>query len=230
MIPIRDTLRARTFPVVNWLIIVLNVLVFLYEISLGEAALHRFVNTYGMVPARLWHEPLAAWPTLFTSMFLHGGWFHLLSNMWMLYIFGDNVEDRMGSGRYLVFYLASGLVAGLVQAWMQPTSWVPTVGASGAIAGVLGAYVLFYPRGRVFTMVPLIIFITFIEVPAWIFLGVWFISQLYSGWMALLPGAAQTLGGVAWWAHIGGFVFGLLFARLFARRVHRVYSDEFYRW
>ena len=230
MLPIRDTVRSRAFPLMNWTIILINVVMFLYETSLSEPALRHFIAVYGMVPARLWHAPAAAWPTLFTSMFLHGGWFHLLSNMWILYIFGDNVEDRMGSGRYLVFYLMSGLVAGLVQAGVQPGSLIPTVGASGAIAGVLGAYMLFYPRGRVLTMVPMLFFVTFVEVPAWIFLGFWFVTQLYSGWMALLPNAAQAMGGVAWWAHIGGFVFGLLFARLFVRRVHRVFPDDFYRW
>ncbi len=230
MLPIKDTIRSRTFPIVNWTIILLNVAVFLHENALGETALRHFIGVYGMVPARLWGDFAHAWPTLFTSMFLHGGWFHLLSNMWVLYIFGDNVEDRMGSGRYLLFYLASGLVAGLVQAWVLPASWVPTVGASGAIAGVLGAYMLFYPHGRVLTLVPIFFFITFIEIPAWIFLGFWFVSQLYSGWLALLPYGAHTLGGVAWWAHIGGFMFGLFFAKAFAQKYHRVYLDEFYPW
>ncbi len=230
MFPIKDTIRARSFPIVNWLIIILNTVVFLHEASLSQPALERLFATYGLVPAHLWADPLHKWPTLFTSMFLHGGWFHLLSNMWVLFIFGDNVEDRMGSGRYLVFYLLSGLAAGLLQAWIQPNSLVPTVGASGAIAGVLGAYLIFFPYGKVLTLVPVFFFVTFIEVPAVIFLGVWFFSQLYSGWMALLPHTAHAVGGVAWWAHVGGFLFGLFFARLFARKDYRVYPDEYFPW
>ena len=230
MFPIKDTVRSRSFPLVNWALIILNLLVFVHEASLGRVALQRFIYAYGLVPARLWAYPLHAWPTIFTSMFLHGGWFHVLSNMWVLFIFGDNVEDRMGSGRYLAFYLLSGVAAALMQAWVLPTSMVPTVGASGAIAGVLGAYMLFYPRGQVLTLVPLFVFITFVELPAWLFIGVWFVTQLYSGWMALLPYGAHTLGGVAWWAHIGGFVFGVLFARFFAHRPYRRYLDELYRW
>ncbi len=228
--PIKDTVRARSFPLVNWLLIAANVVVFLYEAHLSQPALLRFVAHYGLVPARLWAHPSTAWPTLLTSMFLHGGWFHVLSNVWVLYIFGDNVEDRMGSGRYLVFYLLSGLAAGLVQATVLPTSTVPTVGASGAIAGVLGAYMLFYPSGRVVTLVTLFFFVTFMEIPAVLFLGLWFVAQLYSGWLSLLPHATHALGGVAWWAHIGGFTFGLLMAKFFAQRDYRVYPDEFYPW
>ncbi len=230
MFPIKDTTRSRSFPLMNWLLITLNVLVFLHETSLSPHALQRFITTYGMVPVRLWLHPATAWPTIFTSMFMHGGWFHLLSNMWVLFIFGDNVEDRMGSFRYLIFYLLSGVAAALVQAAVLPTSMVPTVGASGAIAGVLGAYMLFFPRGRVLTLVVVFVFITFIEIPAWIFIGIWFLTQLYSGWMALLPYSAHTLGGVAWWAHIGGFTFGILAANLFAQKHHRLYPDEFYPW
>jgi len=206
------------------------VLAFLYETSLPSHALQRFIFTYGMVPSRLWLHPTTAWPTIFTSMFLHGGWFHLLSNMWVLFIFGDNVEDRMGSFRYLIFYLLSGVAAALTQAAVLPGSHIPTVGASGAIAGVLGAYMLFFPRGRVLTLVPIFFFITFIEIPAWIFIGIWFLTQLYSGWMALLPYGAHTMGGIAWWAHIGGFTFGLLLANFFAQKHHRLYPDEFYPW
>ncbi len=230
MFPIKDTTRSRSFPLMNWLLIALNVLVFLHETSLSPHALQRFIGIYGMVPARLWLHPVRAWPTIFTSMFMHGGWFHLLSNMWVLFIFGDNVEDRMGSGRYLIFYLLSGVAAALVQAAVLPTSMVPTVGASGAIAGVLGAYMLFFPRGRVLTLVPIFLFITFLEIPAWIFIGIWFFTQLYSGWMALLPYGAHTMGGIAWWAHIGGFTFGILAANLFAQKHHRLYPDEFYPW
>ncbi len=229
MIPIKDTVRARSFPIVNWLIIIANFLVFFYELSLSHPALRHFVATYGMVPARLWHDPAAAWPTIFTSMFIHGGWFHILSNMWVLYIFGDNVEDRMGSGKYLIFYLLSGMAAALLQAYVLPNSHIPTVGASGAIAGVLGAYLVFFPNSRVITLVFFFVFVTFVEIPSVLFLGFWFFTQLYSGWLALLSPAA--MGGVAWWAHVGGFVFGMLFAKPFeGRHYRRPFPDEFFPW
>ncbi|MDD5467152.1 MAG: rhomboid family intramembrane serine protease [Anaerolineales bacterium] len=241
MLPIRDTIRSYNFPFVNWLLIGGNALVFLFETSLSPAMLDRLIGTFGLVPARLHLDNpalLASNPfvlvTLFTHMFLHGGWFHLLSNMWMLFIFGDNVEDRLGSGRYLVFYLMSGVAAGLVQAFVGPGSAIPSVGASGAIAGVLGAYFLLYPNSRVITLIPLVFIPWFVEIPSLFYLGIWFVSQLYSGLASLgLPNAA-SLGGVAWFAHIGGFVFGLLTIKLFLPRRHpayqRRYPDEYYPW
>jgi membrane associated rhomboid family serine protease len=151
-------------------------------------------------------------------MFLHGGWFHLLSNMWILLIFGDNVEERLGSGRYLLFYLLSGVAAAFLDVYVQPGGNVPTIGASGAIAGVLGAYLVQFPRSKVASLVPIIFIFTIVEVPAVIFLGFWFILQLFSGWQALQGAAA---GGIAWWAHIGGFIFGMFTVFLFVRRNHR---------
>jgi membrane associated rhomboid family serine protease len=171
--------------------------------------------------------------TLLTSMFLHGSWLHVIGNMWFLFIFGDNVEDRMGPIRFLVFYLASGVVAGLCQFLLFPSSRVPTVGASGAIAGVLGAYFLLYPRARVITLVFLFIIPWMIEIPALIYLGIWFLMQLGSGLMNLGQlGAGADLGGIAWWAHIGGFGFGLLTVRLFAmgRRYPAWHADEYWPW
>lgn len=162
-------------------------------------------------------------------MFLHGGWFHLISNMWVLFIFGDNVEDRMGHGRFLLFYLLSGLAAGLMQALAAPGSHLPTVGASGAIAGVLGAYLLFFPGARVLTLIPFFFFFSFVEIPALFYLGFWFIAQLYSGLFALALPAGMSAGGVAWWAHIGGFLFGLLLARRF-ERPRPAWGDPFARW
>jgi membrane associated rhomboid family serine protease len=215
MIPIRDTLRPRNFPAVNWLIILANAVAFYYELRIGPAALNGFINTWGLVPTRLWAESQIAWMTIFSAMFLHGGWFHILSNMWVLFIFGDNVEDRMGSGRYLVFYLLSGVAAALMQAFLLPGSSVPMIGASGAIAGVLGAYLVLFPRARILSLVPILFIFTLIEIPALIFLLFWFASQLFSGFLAL-GGASGS--GVAWWAHIGGFVFGLLSVFLFAAR------------
>jgi membrane associated rhomboid family serine protease len=155
------------------------------------------------------------WATLFTAMFLHGGWFHIISNMWVLFIFGDNVEDRLGGTRYLVFYLMSGVAAGLLEAFVLPGSTMPMIGASGAIAGVLGAYLILYPRARIASLVPILFIFTIIEVPALIFLLFWFVSQLFSGWLAI-GGAAGS--GVAWWAHVGGFVFGMAAVGLFAQR------------
>jgi membrane associated rhomboid family serine protease len=218
MIPLYDTARSRRVPIVTWLLIALNVLVFIYEVNLRATALEQLVRTWGLVPAQLMSGPQTEWTTIFTSMFLHGGWFHLLSNVWVLFIFGDNVEDRMGGGRYLVFYLLSGVAAGLLQSFLMPGSREPMIGASGAIAGVLGAYLILFPRARVASLVPIFFIFTIIQIPATIFLLFWFVSQLFSGWLAL-GGTAGS--GVAWWAHVGGFIFGILAAYFFARR--RVY-------
>lgn len=215
MFPLYDTVRSRRFPLVNWTLVLLNGLAFYYELTLSETELHRFILDWGLVPAQLTFDSAAGLLPIFTSMFLHGGWFHILSNMWILIIFGDNVEDRMGGGRYLLFYLLSGTAAALLQTFLYPASNIPMVGASGAIAGVLGAYLILYPRARVATLVPIIFIFTLVELPAIIFLGFWFISQLFSGWLAL---GGADLGGVAWWAHIGGFIFGMLTVHFFARR------------
>src|SRR5512138_481398 len=213
MIPLYDTVRARKFPLVNIILIVLNVLVFLYELQLGSSGLERFIQTWGLVPARLTGHPAAAWITIFTSMFMHGGWFHLISNMWFLYIFGDNVEGRMGGMRYLIFYLLSGVAAALLQIFVLPSSQVPTIGASGAIAGVLGAYLISFPRAKIASLVPILFIFTILEIPAAIFLILWFLLQIYSG-LGAMQGANAS--GIAWWAHVGGFVFGMLAISFFA--------------
>ena len=215
MIPLYDTLHSRRFPLVNWLLIGVNALVFLYELTLSPAGLERLTFTWGLIPAVLMAHPATAWITILTSMFLHGGWFHILSNMWVLFIFGDNVEDRLGGARYLIFYLLSGVAAALMETFILPGSGVPMIGASGAIAGVLGAYLILYPRARVASLVPILFIFTIIEIPASIFLLFWFVSQLFSGWLAL-GGAAGS--GIAWWAHVGGFVFGMATVGLFAQR------------
>ena len=216
MIPLYDTLRSRRIPVVNWALIGLNVLVFLYEISLNSSALEGLIRTWGLIPAQLFARPETEWITIFTAMFLHGGWFHILSNMWVLFIFGDNIEDRMGGGRYLVFYLLSGIAAALLESFLLKGSGAPMIGASGAIAGVLGAYLISFPRARVASLVPIFFIFTIIEIPATIFLLFWFISQLFSGFLALEGHGGGS--GIAWWAHVGGFVFGMLAVGLFARR------------
>jgi len=239
MIPIRDTVRAQRFPIVNTLLIILNGLVFWFELSLEGRELEQFIFTFGLIPARFWTiEDTNAWAPVFTSMFIHGGWLHLISNMLALYIFGDNIEDRMGHARYLIFYLLGGVLAGLVHAWAYPASLTPTVGASGAIAAILGAYLILYPNARVITLVPFPLFFFFpiLEIPALVYLGVWFFSQLLNGAFSLTGSTFQE-GGVAWWAHIGGFLVGVILVKLFTagrpqRRLGRYeyYPDEYYPW
>ncbi len=216
MIPIRDTIRSETYPIVNSLIIAVNVLVFLVELSQGER-LNRFIYIYGLVPARYSVPQISAYFTsgqqvisFLSFMFLHGGFLHLLGNMWSLYIFGDNVEDRLGHFRYLAFYLLCGLASGVSHLVINLHSQVPTIGASGAIAGVMGAYFILYPRAKVLTLVPIFFFFQLFELPAFVFLGIWFIFQFLSA-----AGASAQAGGIAWWAHIGGFVFGIIFLKLF---------------
>jgi len=198
-------------------LIAINAVMFLVELSLG-GGLDRFVYVYGLVPARYSMPSLSAYFTvsqqgvsLVTFMFLHGGFLHLLGNMWTLYIFGDNVEDRLGHLRYLAFYLLCGWASGISHLALNWHSEIPTIGASGAIAGVMGAYFVLYPRAKVLTLVPIFIFIRFIELPAYIFLGIWFVFQFFSA-----AGASGHAGGIAWWAHVGGFVFGIAFLKLFA--------------
>jgi membrane associated rhomboid family serine protease len=219
VIPLRDTIPSRRAPVVTVALIVVNVLVFLHETALGPY-LPRFIDAFGLIPSRFlqWPgDPLdpARFFPLFTSMFWHGGWLHLLGNMLYLWIFGDNVEDRLGHARYLFFYLACGLAAALTQIALSPTSTIPTVGASGAIAGVLGAYVVSFPRSRVLTFVPLLFIPWIVEIPAVAYLVIWFAMQLVSG-LASLHGSGADGGGVAWWAHVGGFVAGVAFVLVLA--------------
>jgi membrane associated rhomboid family serine protease len=231
MIPLRDTIPSRRFPVVNTAIIVLNVLVFLFESALGPEQLDQFIWQWGLVPADFWRGGgIGRWLPLFTSVFMHGGWWHLISNMLALYIFGDNVEDRLGPFRYVLFYLVSGLAASTAHLVAYAGSSIPTVGASGAIAGVLGAYLILYPHSRVLTLIPIFYFIRIVEIPASIYLGFWFISQLFNGLFALTATDVFQTGGVAWWAHIGGFVFGLGVIKLICPRPCRTYADEYRPW
>lgn len=215
MLPLRDINRSGSFPLVNWLLIAANSAAFLFQLWLPPAVQDQLIEVAGVVPARfLTGSPLAVL-SLFTSQFLHGGFMHIISNMWVLAIFGDNVEDRIGHARYLLFYLVSGVLGALGQVVYAPYSPIPMIGASGAIAGVLGAYLLFFPHAKVVTLVPIFFFVRFIELPAWVFLGGWFLLQFWSGLPA--AGAASMQGGVAYWAHVGGFAGGLLLARVFAR-------------
>jgi membrane associated rhomboid family serine protease len=231
MIPLKDTVRARSFPIVNWILIGVNIFVFLLELSFGPDT-ERLIAALGLVPAQFLDAlSLGQVMTIFTSMFLHGGWLHLISNLLALYIFGDNVEDRVGHGRYLVFYLVCGLIAAMTHIAFNSSSPVPTIGASGAISGVLGAYFILYPRARVITLIPLFILPWFVEIPAIVYLGFWFLSQLLNGTLAIVSGA-QAFGGVAFWAHVGGFLAGLLLVKPFEQRryIRRVYADEYWPW
>lgn len=230
MLPIRDTIRSRSLPVVNWLLIILNLLVFLFEVSLSPSRLESFINTWGLSPAAV--NPLnpLTWAPYITHMFLHGGWYHFLSNMWILFIFGDNVEDRLGSLRYLLFYLLGGIAAGMAQGLFSAEPQAVSIGASGAIAAVMGAYFLFFPRAKIITLIPIWIIPWFVQVPALLYLGIWFVSQLFSGVLSLSTASGAELGGIAWWAHIGGFIFGLVMAKIasIGRPEQKWYPDQYY--
>ncbi len=216
MIPIRDTIPSKNVPVVNNALIAINVLIFIYQLMLGPGV-ESFVYLYGLVPARYtlgrlaihytFSQQIISWVSF---MFLHGGFLHLLGNMWTLYIFGDNVEDRLGPVRYLLFYLVCGIASGVSHFFLNLHSQAPVIGASGAIAGVMGAYFLLHPKSKILTLIPIIIIPWFVEIPAFIFLGLWFVIQFLN---ATAGGGAA--GGVAWYAHIGGFLFGMLFLKLF---------------
>jgi membrane associated rhomboid family serine protease len=214
VIPLRDVIPSRTVPFVTIALIAINTLAWLFELQLTADERQQLLTIYGIVPAAF------AWPTLFSSMFLHGGWLHFLGNMLYLWIFGDNVEDRFGHLRYLIFYLLSGAAAGLGHLYVSPESRLPTIGASGAIAGVMGAYFVMFPHSRVLTLIPLFIIWELIEVPAILFLGVWFIMQLLSG-VGSIASTSADAGGIAFWAHIAGFASGIVGVALFRRRARR---------
>jgi len=217
MIPLKDLTPRRSFPVITLLLIVANVLVFFYQLSLPPKAAEALVMTYGLVPVRIQyalsgvhHVTLAqALVPLFTCMFLHSGWMHIIGNMLFLWIFGGNVEDRFGARPYLLFYIVCGLGSGILQALFSWGSKIPSIGASGAIAGVLGAYIVFFPGSRILTLVPLFVIFFLARIPAAIFIGLWFVVQFLSGLGSL---NAVNTGGVAWWAHVGGFAIGALIA------------------
>ena len=221
MFPLYDTVRSRRFPFINLMLILINILAFLYEMQMDPSVLKEFIFEWGLIPARLLNVPSVTWGTIFTSMFLHGGWFHIINNMWVLFIFGDNVEARMGGIRYLVFYLLCGVAAGLLQTYVLSSSQQPMIGASGAVAGILGAYLILFPHSRIASLVPILFIFTIIEIPAVIFLLFWFVLQLYSGLFAIGGGSGS---GIAWWAHVGGFLFGVVMVVFFRRRTtDRIY-------
>ncbi len=247
MFPIKDTIHSRSFPLVNWLLIIANSLVFLLiELPMSNAQLNQTISTYGLTPNQCAAPVLHGFASvsipglgvlvngcavpLITSMFLHGGWLHIIGNMWVLFIFGDNVEDRMGSIRYFFFYMICGVVSGLTQAFIAPNSPDPAIGASGAIAGVLAAYMIFFPRARVVTLILLIVFPWFVNIPALIFIIIWFLLQFFSRVASL---GVATTGGVAYWAHVGGFIGGLILVWLYFGRQRirpTTYPDEYHPW
>ena len=216
MIPLRDTTPARNYPVVNTTLIFINVAVYLLQLTQG-AEINKFIYIYGLVPARYTLPQFAEYFTtgqqvfsFLSFMFLHGSFWHILGNMWSLYIFGDNVEDQLGPIRYAIFYLLCGIASGLSHLVLNLQSNLPVIGASGAIAGVMGAYFILHPRSKILTLVPLFFIPLFFNIPAYIFLGIWFVFQFLSA-----AGSQGAGGGIAWWAHIGGFVFGIIFLKLF---------------
>ncbi len=212
MLPLRDVIPSRTTPYITITIILLNSAAWLFEVAMPRDLLPVFLQVYGVVPAHFRAV------TLVTSMFLHGGWMHIIGNMWYLWIFGDNVEDRLGHGRFVIFYLLCGIVAAFGQILMNPMSTLPTIGASGAIAGVMGAYFILYPQSRVLTLVFIVFFIEVIELPAILLLGFWFLMQIISA--GSIAATAGTGGGVAFMAHVAGFLMGIVGVFLFRKRQH----------
>lgn len=231
MIPIRDSNPTRSFPFVTVLLIVINIVLYLYEHALGENGVRVFIASYALVPERLFHAdtvvhgPVPAGVTIFTSMFLHGGLFHIAGNMLYLWIFGNNIEDAMGRMRFVAFYLVCGAIAALGHAILNTRSTVPMIGASGAISGVLGAYLLLYPKARVMTLFTLGFFVRMIEVPAMVVLVFWFVFQILNAIIASTDG-----GGVAWFAHLGGFIAGMTLIGLFKRKSVPFWGGRRYRY
>ncbi|MFZ5643419.1 MAG: rhomboid family intramembrane serine protease [Bacillota bacterium] len=228
MIPLRDSVRPKRAPYVNWAIIAINLYIFIREFLLSPAELNEVFFTLGLIPSNVMYVLMTGAPvdsvliTFITAMFLHGGWMHVLSNMLFLWVFGDNVEDRLGHFKYLLFYLVVGIFGSIAHIISNPFSEVPIIGASGAVAGILGAYFVTFPRARVLTLVPIIIFFTIVEIPAVIFLALWFILQIFNG-TASLGGAANS---VAWWAHVGGFAAGVVLIKLLAPGRNHLYNRE----
>jgi membrane associated rhomboid family serine protease len=232
MFPIQDNNPSRTAPIVNWILILTNIVVFLGELSMDPHELSKFVKLFGVTPYYFIHYPTAPeeLTSLFTSMFLHGGWLHLISNMWALFIFGDNIEDRLGHIPYLVFYIFCGLVAALTQVFMEPGQLQPTIGASGAIAGVLGAYAMLFPSAKVMTLIPIGFIPWFINIPAYFYLGFWFVTQAFTGMISLNSTVAKAAAeNVAFFAHIGGFLTGFILVKLVEKPDYREWNPDEYQ-
>ncbi|MFZ7102321.1 MAG: rhomboid family intramembrane serine protease [Peptococcaceae bacterium] len=226
MIPIRDTVKSRTFPYINLAIIIINVLIFLAEISLNNSQLTELFYRTGIVPSMFFAATgegnyLGAVVPLITATFMHGGWLHIVSNMLFLWVFGDNIEDRIGHFKYFVFYVLVGMTGNISQVMANPASTVPVIGASGAVAGILGAYYLSFPRSRILALIPIFFFFTFLEVRASLFIILWFLLQVFNGVFSL----GVVGNSVAWWAHIGGFLGGYFLIRFFPQQNKLIYVE-----
>ncbi|HEY9753197.1 MAG TPA: rhomboid family intramembrane serine protease [Coleofasciculaceae cyanobacterium] len=237
MVPINDLNPIKTTPYVTYGLIAANILVFIYELTMPPSQLEQFFQAFAVVPLQLTDsltgsltiaQPFPEWVTLFTSQFLHGGFMHLAGNMLFLWIFGNNVEDRLGHLKFLVFYLLCGVLAGLAQWYFAPSSSIPSLGASGAIAGVMGAYIIRFPRAEVLTLIPLGLIFTTVRIPAIFFLGFWFVQQAFYGLVSLDTPTNIGLegGGIAYWAHAGGFLFGAILAPLFGLFSNKANDQE----
>jgi membrane associated rhomboid family serine protease len=239
MFPIRDTILRLRFPYVTWALIIVNGIIFLFEISIPKDTLQMILYLFGLVPARYSYPqwayihglPFDHYLSFLTNMFLHGGWVHIIGNMWFLYLFGSGVEDRLGHGRFLIFYLLSGIAAsGLYYVFAVHTK-VPVMGASGAIAGVMGAYLVMFPKAKILTLILIFIFPVFVELSAFFYIGFWFLLQLFSGTLSLASQATE--GGVAWWGHVGGFIAGVVLLPFFRSKKgsnRKRYPDEIYNY
>lgn len=236
MIPLKDTIFRQGFPLVTWIIILLNGIIFIFEISIPKNLLQQLFYFFGLVPARYsiprWSVihglPFDDYLSFLTAMFIHSGWLHIIGNMWFLFIFGRTVEDHMGRFRFMIFYILAGVLASITYFLIDIHSRIPEFGASGAIAGVMGAYLLMFPRAKILTLIPIFFFPWFVELPALVFIGYWFLIQVVGGTLTLASPISQ--GGIAWWAHVGGFVSGMVMVPLFRRPSHRKsFPDETYR-
>ena len=227
MIPIKDTIPRVGFPSVTWTLIIFNGILFLWEISIPKDILGMAFYHFGLVPARYSYPrwayinglPFDDYLSFLTNMFLHEGWLHIIGNMWFLHLFGSTLEDRLGHGRFLIFYLLSGIAASAIYFMVDIRSTIPALGASGAIAGVMGAYMVLFPRARIVTLILIFVFPIFVEIYAFVYIGLWFFLQLFSGTLSFA--SPETGGGIAWWGHIGGFVTGIMLLPLFRRKQAR---------
>ncbi len=238
MIPLKDTIPRIGFPFMTWLLIATNGIIFVFEISIPKDLLLRLFYHFGLVPAKYTYPswaiihglPFDDYLSFFTNMFLHGGWLHIIGNMWFLYLFGSRVEEHMGHARFLVFYLLAGIAASAAYFAIDIHSKIPEFGASGAIAGVMGAYMVMFPKARILTLIPIFFLPFFIQVSAFVYVGYWFLLQIVSGTLSFASQSSQ--GGVAWWAHVGGFAAGILLLPFFRRKgrsYRKFYPDETYR-
>ena len=239
MIPLKDTIPRIGFSFITWILILLNAVVFLFEISIPKDLLQQLFFLFGLVPARYTYPSWAVvhdlspgnYSPFLTNMFLHAGWLHIIGNMWFLHLFGSTVEDRMGHVRFLFFYLLSGLAANFIFFMVDPHSTIPEFGASGAIAGVMGAYIVMFPKAQILTLIPILFIPFLVHLPAFLYLGFWFLIQVFSGTLSVA--SHGTGGGVAWWAHIGGFVTGMVLLPFFRNRklsYRKPFPDETYRY